>query len=283
MTMFQWESDDERERARVGDQAEMYVRQVLRTYADATFLRGPLVPNMDTHTHGGVSGFREADFLVYTQGTVFCIEVKHYAGTISYAPRTPSGQGWHGNQSHQYNTSADYDTSKIVQIKQGRHGRLVEKTYPNPLQKTRSFVRLLKQYVGRIEPRFERLFLVPVVCFSSQADISRIYSFQDGIIHIEHLPAFFQQQRNERFAANPTAWITETILKKIPNWDRVCTSNGTWVNGILVEPHLTFTGHDGRPYALPNYATVKTISWQHAYGTACAQMTVIYTNGHDCE
>ena len=38
-------------------------------------------------------------------------------------------------------------------------------------------------------------------------------------------------------------------------------------------------GLDGQAYALPNYAMIKTISWQRTYGISYGQMSVIYTNG----
>lgn len=273
--ILQWEQFDERERARVGDQAEMYVRQVISSYGEGTLLRGPLVPSIDNY--GRIDGYRESDFLVYTQGTVFCVEVKAYAGTITYLPRYTPQPRWNG-----YNSTGaieGYDTSKILQVKQGKRGERIEKVYANPLKKTKSFIIQLKKYIGRIEPRFRGLFLIPVVCFSSQADIQAIYNFQEGIIQIEHLPAFFQHHRNEQFARRPSPWISETILQKIPNWDRVQTISGEWINGLLGEPHLSFIGDDGRLYSLPNYATIKTISWQPLYRMPHRQMNVVYTNG----
>ena len=277
MKILQWEHSDERERARIGDQAEMYVRQVISSYGEGTLLRGPLIPNIDNY--GRVDGFRESDFLVYTQGTVFCIEVKYYAGTITYLPLYSSSQAWYGNASTTQRVFQGYDTSKIMQVKSGRHGELIEKTYNNPLKKTKSFIGLLKKFVAHLEPRFQRLFIIPVVCFDKQADIRAIYNFQEGIIQIEQLPTFFLQHRNEQFASRPSPWISETILNKIPNWDRVQTTGGEWINGILVEPHLTFIGADNTPYFLPNYATIKMINWQHLSGLAYTLMIVTYTNG----
>ena len=256
MRILQWEPFDERERARAGDLAEMEVRRIISSYGEGVLLRGPLVPDIDQR--GYVTGYRESDFLVYTQGTVFCIEVKNYAGTIL----------------------PGYDATKIVQMKPGRRGGPpVERVYSHPLRKTKSFISLLKKYIRRVEPRFQGLFIIPVVCFSSQADIRAVSNFQDGMIQIEHLPQFILQHRNEQFAARPTPWITETILHKIPNWDRVQILNGEWINGILVEPHLTFFGPDGRPYILAHYTVIKEITWQRTYAMALASMIVSYTNG----
>ncbi|WP_165423062.1 nuclease-related domain-containing protein [Ktedonosporobacter rubrisoli] len=275
--ILQWEPFDERERARVGDQAEMYARQIISRYGEGVLLRGPLVPSIDSY--GRIDGYRESDFLVYTQGTVFCVEVKHYAGTITYLPRYAPRQMGYSYGFRNQRVIASYDTSKLLQIKQGRRGETVEKTYLNPLKKTRSFILLLKKYVGRIEPRFQRLYIIPVVCFSHQADIRAIYNFQEGMIQIEQLPDFFLQHRNERFAAQPSPWIAETILNKIPNWDRVLTTNGEWINGILVEPYLTFRGVDGRLYSLSHYNVIKAIKWQQTYRAAYTEMVVTYTNG----
>ncbi|MBV9232017.1 MAG: NERD domain-containing protein [Chloroflexi bacterium] len=277
MGAWSWEPFDERERARVGDQAEMYVRQVISSHGEGTLFRGPLVPSIDSR--GCINGYREADFLVYTQGTVFCIEVKYYSGTITYLPVYRPQQVWNGYSYGQQNVFCGYDDSKILQVKQGKRGESIEATYPNPLKKTKNFINLLKKYVGRVEPRFQRLFLIPVVCFGEKADIRAIYDFQAGIIHIEHLPMFFDQHRNPQFATTPSPWITETILNKIPNWDRVQTTSGEWVNGILGEHYLTFLGQDGRSYCLPNYSTIKSISWQKWHHAPFTPMTVTYTNG----
>lgn len=271
MKILQWEQLDERERARVGDQAEMYVRQVISSYGEGTLLRGPLVPGLDAY--GRVEGYRETDFLVYTQGTVFCVEVKNYTGTITYLPTWTSQQVWNGYTYTTRNVFQGYDTSKILQVKSDKRGKQIEKVFNNPLKKTKSFIGVLKKYMARREPRFQHLFIIPVVCFDKQADIRAIYNFHEGIIQIEQLPTFFFHHRNERFAARPSPWIAETILNKIPNWDRVQTIDGEWVNGILVEPNLTFLGNAVRHCSLPNYAMVKTICWQHT------QMTVTYTNG----
>lgn len=277
MKILQWEPFDERERARIGDLAEKYANQVISSYGEGVLLRGPLVPRMDAY--GRIDGYRESDFLVYTQGTVFCVEVKHYAGTISYPPQYAPQRIWNGYTHITQNVIVGYDTSRILQVKQSKRGERVEKTYSNPLKKTKSFIHQLKTYMARVEPRFKRLFIIPVACFADKADISAIYNFQEGIIQIEHLPAFFQQHRNERFAYQLNPWIAQTILTKIPNWDRVLTTGNEWINGILVEPHLTFMGHDGRSYYLSDYSQIKTISWQRAYNAPYATMEVAYTNG----
>jgi hypothetical protein len=275
--ILEWEPFDERERARVGDQAELYARQVISTFGKGVLLRGPLVPSMDRF--GRIDGYRESDFLVYTQSTVFCIEVKSYTGTITYLPRFAPESSWLSSIPGSQHGLGGYDTSRILQIKRTRNGESVEKSYTNPLLKTKRFILLLKKYVGRIEPRFQHLFIIPVVCFASQADIRAIYNFQQGLIQIEQLPAFFHEHRNERFALQPTPWIEETILGKIPNWDRVLTTSGEWINGILVEPHLTFIGIDGLRYFLPNYARIKTIRWQARAGTPYREMKVTFTTG----
>ena len=277
MKIGRWDQFDERERTRIGDQAEMYVRQVIRNHGEGTLFRGPIVPSIDSN--GFIESYREADFLVYTQGNVFCIEVKYYSGTISYLPIYQPQQVWNGWHYTQQRILTGYDDSKIVQVKQSKRGEVFEETYPNPLKKTKSFIRLLKQYVGRIEPRFQRLFIIPVVCFGEKADIRNIYDFQSGIIHIEHLPAFFDQHRNAQFAQKPSPWITDILLHKVPNWDRILTTSGEWINGILMAPYLTFQSLDGRPYTLPPYMSIASILWQRSYNTRHLQMTVHYTNG----
>jgi Nuclease-related domain len=269
---------DDRERARVGDQAEVSVRQVISNHGEGALLRGPLLPI--TNSNNQIERYRESDFLVYTQGTVFCIEVKNYSGIISYVPQYQNQQIWNGSFSTTMNVFSGYDDSRIVQTKPPRAGQQpVQQTYPNPLHKTKSFALQLKKYVGRREPRFQHLFLVPVVCFGAKADISAIYDFENGMISIEQLPAFLDHKRNPRFASQPSGWIIDTILNKVPNWDRIQTTTGEWINGILVDARLTFVGPDGGTYTIADYSQIKTISWQKVYNASHLQMTVTYTSG----
>jgi Nuclease-related domain len=240
LNVFDWEHFDERERVRAGDEAEIHVRQVISSHEQGVILRGPLIPHINEQNQ--IEGFRETDLLVYTQGNVFCVEVKYYSGTVTYLP-VPGG----------------YDDNKIVQIKPSHHGEVVREVYTNPLKKTKSFISVFKRYMSQIEPRFEHLFLIPVVCFGEKADISAIYNFQEGIVQIQQLSAFFDYHRNPQFATNPSQWIIDAILHKVPNWDRVLTVEGEWSNGILSVPYLTFMGPDHRAHRLPPYASIGSI------------------------
>lgn len=106
---------DDRERARVGDQAEVYVRQVISNHGEGALLRGPLLPI--TNSNNQIERYRESDFLVYTQGTVFCIEVKNYSGIIGYLPLYQNQQIWNGSFSTSMNVFSGYDDSSIAYLR----------------------------------------------------------------------------------------------------------------------------------------------------------------------
>ena len=175
-----------------------------------------------------------------------------------------------------------YDTSQIVQEKLGNYGEGVfRKVYPNPLAKTKNFISHLKRYIGQIEPRFQRLYIIPVACFSELADISAIRNPAAGIIYISELPTFFEQHTNPnpKFVNRPSQWLMQ-VLHKIPTWDLVQTTNHMWINGILAEQALTFKRRNGQVQQLA-YKTIRSIQWQRnnnlfsAYDT----MHVTYMNG----
>lgn len=273
-TLSQVELDD---RSRFGALGEQYAAQVIHD-GESFWIHNPIIP------HPTKPGYTlETDFLVYTRGNLFCVEIKTYKGRLSYPPRyrtvSIEQRGWRGLRAVPQTARDGYDDTRIVQEKVGNYGEGIFTTeHPNPLKKTRYFVHRLKDYLSKRETRFQRLHIIPVVGFADQTDISAIRSFETGMISVSELPAFFDRHTHPKFARNPSPWILEG-LRWIPTWDLILTTKNEWINGIIQDRDLTFRGTDGRWYALP-YATIQAITL-HRTGLFSAhdQMTVQYTNG----
>lgn len=189
--------------------------------------------------------FLESDLLLFTQGNLFCIEIKTYKGRLFY-PYVP-GVG--------------FDDSRLLQEKMGKYGEgIFTKEHRNPLKKTKSFIYHLKNYLGAIDGRGKRLYIYPVVGFSDQTDISAIYNFQAGMISLGHLPAFFEAHRDPARPLTPPSWL-RPIFAQIPTWDRILTTGGEWINGVLLDRELVFQDVEKQVRRLP-YANLDTVTLQ---------------------
>lgn len=247
------------ERSIVGDRAEIYAEQIIKQFVNregGVYLRSPLIPASRGNWEA------ESDFLVYTKGKLFCVEIKSLKGTISYRP------GANG-----------YDKSKIVYEKRGNYGEYIPpKYYDNPLRKTQLFINDLRKYIVYIDRRFQRFPIIPVVGFTWQSDIVSIHDWKTGMIYIDELPQFFEYYKDHKFAQQPSRWVIDTILNKIPTWDWVVTTRGELMGGELANDHLTFQGADGKLRNLP-YSTIRYICWHRGAFSSYDQMIVYYTDG----
>lgn len=273
-TLSRVELDD---RAKIGALGEQYAARLIDD-SEGSWIRNPIIP------HPTKPGYTlEADFLVYTRGNLFCVEIKNYKGRISYVPKYRTVQveqrGLFGSRFVPKTVIDGYDESRILQEKVGNYGEGVfTKEYPNPLKKTRYFLHRLKDYLSTRVARFQRLHIIPVVGFAEHADISAIHSFETGMIYVSEIPAFFERHAHPKFANSPSPLILAG-LQKVPTWDLILTTNNEWMNGIIRESELAFRGTDGHWHALP-YASIHAISLQRTgLFSAHDQLTVQYTNG----
>jgi len=196
-------------------------------------IRNPVLPH--PRKPGAVL---ESDFLLYAQGCLFIVEIKSLRGRISFAPADGVGTP---------------DRTRIVQAKPGNYGEgIFYKEYPNPLAKTRSFIHHLRDYLAHIDPRFRGLTMVPVVGFSAVSDVSAVHSFEEGMLCVSEIPTFVAARATARSGAPPPGWVVEG-LARVPTWDRVQTTRGEWINGVLVDEAFVFQEPDsglcGVPYA----------------------------------
>lgn len=263
---------------RGGMLGEQYAESIIDDGQQACYIRNPLIPHP---TRRGT--FLETDFLVYVQGSLYCVEVKNYRGRVYYPAHYRTifvERGWFIFKRHVPQVICDgYDYSKMVQQKMGHRGEgPITREMPNPIHKTQRFIDDLKRYLYRIDARLQVLPIYPVLAFSEKADISAIYNFDAGIMHISQLPAFFEKYGHPAFSRSPAPWIGQA-LHRLPTWDRVLTAGNEWFNGVLADRDLCFQGTDGRRYALP-YAQIDTVEVCRAGAfSGYDSLTVTYVNG----
>ena len=253
-TLSTVELDDQ---ARFGAWGEFAAERLLED-EQGLCLANPIVP------HPSKPGlFLESDLLLFTQGNLFCIEIKTYKGRLSYPYRLGSG----------------FDTSRLLQEKMGNYGEgIFTKEHPNPLKKTTYFVHRLKDYLCTLDTRCRRLYIYPVVGFSELADISAIYDFKAGIIPLTQLPEFFAFHRDPTKPLHPPLWLRQ-VFAQLPTWDRVLTTRGEWINGVLLDPDLLFVDTGKQVMRLP-YRIIDRVTLQRGgLFSAADLLTVSYTSG----
>ena len=260
---------------RGGMLGEAYAETVIDDGQQGSYIRNPMIPHP---TRRGL--FLETDFLVYMQGSLYCVEIKNYRGQVYYPVRYKTvfvTKGWFIFKRRVQQVVADgYDYSKMVQRKSGRKGDAPTiREMPNPLLKTQRYIDNLKRYLSRIDARLDALPIYPVLAFSEKTDIRAIYNFDAGILHISQLPAFFKKYGNPVFSRAPAPWIQQT-LRRLPTWDLILTSRNEWLNGILSDRDLCFKATDGRQYTLP-YAQIHSIEISRE-GTFSAYDTITVTS-----
>ncbi len=210
------------------------------------------------------NAFLEADAIIYAEGNIFCVEIKRYKGRIYFPEKYKTVKVKKKFLLWNYETEESvfngYDDSKIVKAKEGNYGEGVfYKEFPNPLKKTKYFIYNLKQYLSRIDDRFSRIYIIPIVGFSdTESDISGIHSVKDGIVYISEIPEVIKYHRNEKFANSPSKWIINS-LKNIPTWDLILTKTDECINGIIVDDEFKSETIDGRIYSIP-YRDIDSIS-----------------------
>lgn len=242
------------------------------------YIRNPMIP------HPRKPGiFLETDFLVYMQGTLYCVEVKNFRGRVYYPARYRTvfvEKGWFIFKRHVPQVILDgYDYSKMVQQKMGdREEGLVTREMPNPIHKTQRYIDDLKRYLYRIDARLAVLPIYPVLAFTEKADISAIYNFDAGIMYVSQVRTFFEKYRHPAFSRSPAPWIQQA-LRRLPTWDLIQTSNEEWFNGILADSDFCFRATDGHLHRLP-YTQIHSIEVYRAGNfSGYDSITVTYVNG----
>ena len=262
------------EQSRFGALGELYAEQILDD-GQAICINNPIMPHP---TKPGL--FLESDFLIYTQGNLFCVEIKRYKGRLYYPPRERVGQISPPRGPLSHPPLQGFDDSIIIQEKVGNYGEgIFLKEHRNPLRKTRYFIHHLKDYLCTIDARCKKVYIIPVVGFSELADISAIYDIEAGMISTSQLPTFFERHSGPAAAAPPPSWL-RSALYRVPTWDLILTTRNEWINGVITDHELLFQGTDRHGYRLP-YRTLHTVALQRGgLFSAADQLTITDVRGH---
>ena len=247
--------------------------RVIESTRNACYVRNPIVPYPRAPGR-----FTETDFLVYTRGTLYCVEIKNHRGRIYYTPgyitiyRT---EGWFIFKRHiPQVVQSGYDYGKMIQETIDEHGQKVTRDFPNPWLKTQRYIDNLKYYLHQINPELAKLPIYPILAFDDKADISAIHQFDAGIVRISELPAFFARFSNPAYESKPAPWI-EQQLRSLPTWDLVLTTTNRSFNGVLAEPFLRFRGINRRDYTIP-YQNIVTVDIRQE---PQQEVVITYTSG----
>lgn len=263
---------------RGGMWGEQYAEYIIDDGHIACYIRNPIIPHPRKRGY-----FLETDFLVYTRGTLYCVEIKNLRGKVYYPPiyRTAYvSRGWFIFKREVPTRVIDgYDYSKMIQEKMGHRGEgIVTRPMPNPIHKTQQYINDLKHYLYKIEPRLSNLPIYPVLGFSEKADISAIYNFDAGIMHISQLPDFFDKYSNPAYAQSSPPWIQQA-LHMLPTWDRIFTTENACINGIIKDRELCFRDAEGRKYTIP-YQQIHAVDLRRKGAfSAHDDLTILYIDG----
>lgn len=118
-----------------------------------------------------------------------------------------------------------------------------------------------------------------MVGFADATDIRAVYNFEQGMISTAHIPAFFEHHRHPSRPLQPPAWLYQ-VFARIPTWDRVLTTRGEWINGILLDQELIFRDAERVVRRFP-YQSIQSATLQRAGGlfSAYDHLTLIDTRG----
>jgi hypothetical protein len=266
------------EKDRGGMWGEQYAEHIIDDGQNGCYIRNPIIP------HPRKPGiFFETDFLVYLRGALYCVEIKNFRGKVYYPARYKTiyvRRGWFlFKRSVPQKVFSHYDYSKMIQEKMG-HNRegMVVREMPNLLIKTQRYIEDLKHYLYRIEPRLQSLPIYPVLGFAEKTDITAIYKFDAGIMHISELPAFFEKYSDPAFSRTPAPWIQQA-LHQLPTWDKILTTANDWINGTIIDQALHFKSIDGRIHAI-SYKRIHAIKLQREGSfSAYDDLVVTYLDG----
>lgn len=251
-----------------GASGELLVQGQLMTDEHSIFVN-KIVP------HPTKKGFvLEMDIIVCAEGSIFCVEVKNYKGRISFLPLIEK-KGFLGMF---FPKTVGYDERRIVKYKDGNYGEATfEKDFINPINRTKSFINALK----KSNQRLAKLYFIPVVAFiDNEADISKIHSFEKGLIYASELGAFFKSHRNERFSGKTSQWILNE-LSSLSTWDNILTRKGEYHYGKIKDNDFSAITTDGYNISIPLKSIEKVITKRDGILSEYDSVVVKLINGEE--
>lgn len=196
--------------------------------------------------------YPEVDFLLYTRGVLFCIEIKRWKGAVRYV----SGCGSHQRCPVRGNGKpCEHPTERCLQQTK-RSGET--RYYRSPLDK-RTFIQGLKKYLARPDI-FDAMPITVIALFDKEANIDQIVR-GDGpggrIAGFREYAELFARHGLTDDLSCPDAIRAQ--LDRLPTWDWVYNYHGDTapMKGILAGTRLQVMV-DGNIVAVP-YREIQTI------------------------
>jgi len=222
----------------------------------------PIVPHPDRDTRPKLMDhYLEADFLLYTRGVLFCIEIKRWRGTVAYVPGCGSLDRCPVFPEGPCSRRAE---RCLLQIRPPKGERVHRRGSPrddekvyhrSPLDKT-TFIRGMKKYLARPDI-FDRVPIKVIALFDKEANIDDIVR-ADGHIgaFMDYADMFARHGMTDDVAC--PASIREQ-LERLPTWDWMYNYHGDTepMKGILVGTRMRVIA-DGRLVTIP-YREIQTI------------------------
>ncbi len=176
--------------------------------------------NRIIENHRKKSHFLESDIILNKGNSIFVIEIKRMKGRIF---RTDRG---------------------LIQEKIPALNPFLKKLNPyeartikNPKDQAKHFTTALKKNLVQRDRRFLAVRFIPVAVFSNEADISDIYSFEDGIIYFSDLINFIEKNSSDNTSPD---WI-DGDLKSLKGFDILINRNEREIMGIIVDSDFICT------------------------------------------
>lgn len=199
--------------------------------------------------------FLETDIIIYNNNCVYCIEIKNYKGEITFIPKYKRVKVekrflFFFKYIVERTVQDGWDDNKIIKKKVGNYNEKVFcEEYPNPMKKTKNYIYNLKRYLAKEDRRFNNIFIVPVVAFNRKnANISRIYSFDEGYIYIDEIDKYIKY--HFKSLNKQLDWI-ERGLEALSTWDTLKTSTGENIYGIIKGNYIEVITQDNNQIKIP--------------------------------
>ena len=163
---------------------------------------------------GEVPGLLEADIILCRDKTIFVIEIKRMKGKI-------------------FKTNEGLIQEKIPYLNPFLKGfkPYEARKIKDPRNQVKRFTMALKKNLIQKDSRFLTIKFTPVVVFSNEADISDIYSFEEGIIYFSDLLNFIEKNSDSKACLN---WI-ENGLKTLKGYDIIINRANNEIIGMIID------------------------------------------------
>lgn len=224
---------------------------------DGLTLHNPIIPHPRDKNK-----FLEMDSIIYNKGNVYCIEIKNYKGKITFIPAYEEFQEkvkflFFFTRTITKKIQTGWDDSRISKEKEGNYGEGVfYEEYPNPMKKTKYFIKNLKNYLSNKNNMFGKVFIKPIVAFNREnADISSIHSFEKGYIYIDEIHALIEENSNG--SNRNLQWIRNGLIG-LSTWDTIITSSNEEIYGVIKDSYLDVCTLNNDKVKL-NYKDIKSI------------------------